>query len=71
MATSVIQLLRRQRSGGSWFEASQGKWFVRPYEKNLYKKGLLEWLKVKDLSSNPVQKKKGCIFTMKHTGWGK
>jgi hypothetical protein len=40
----VILATRRQRSGGSWFERL---WFVRPYaEKTLYKKGLVEWLKV-------------------------
>jgi hypothetical protein len=38
----------RQRSGGSPFEASLGKQFVTPYlEKNLHKKQLVEWLKVK------------------------
>jgi hypothetical protein len=43
---SVIQLLRRQRSGGSKFEASLGKLFSRPYlEKTHQKKGLVEWLK--------------------------
>jgi hypothetical protein len=29
----VIQQLRRQRSGGSWFKASPGKQFARPYLK--------------------------------------
>jgi hypothetical protein len=40
-----------------------GKQFVRPYlEKTHYKKGLVEWLKVKALSSSPrttKKKKKG------------
>jgi hypothetical protein len=36
-----------QSSGGLGFEASLGKWFMRPYlEKTLYKKRLVEWLKV-------------------------
>jgi hypothetical protein len=31
----------------SWFEASLGTKFVRPYlEKTLHKKGLVEWLEV-------------------------
>jgi hypothetical protein len=47
------QLLRRQRSGGSRFKASPGRQFSRPYlEKPFTKKGLVEWLKVKALSSN-------------------
>jgi hypothetical protein len=51
-------LLRRQRSG-SWFEASQGKYSVRPYlEKPFTKIGLVEWLKVKALSSSPSTAKK-------------
>jgi hypothetical protein len=34
-------------SGGLCFEASQGKWLMRPYlKKTHHKKGLLEWLKV-------------------------
>jgi hypothetical protein len=32
--TPVILLLRRQRSGGSQFEASPGKMKARPYLKN-------------------------------------
>jgi hypothetical protein len=45
--TPVIAALRRQRSGGSQFEFSQGKQSVRLYLKEiLYKKGLVEWLKV-------------------------
>jgi hypothetical protein len=41
------------------FEASLGKQFVRPYLKNpITKKGLVEWLKVKALSSSPSTKKK-------------
>jgi hypothetical protein len=44
----------RERSGGLWFEASLGKEFVRPYLKKAHhKNGLVEWLKVKALSSNP------------------
>jgi hypothetical protein len=36
-----------QKSGGSPFEASQGKQFARPYlKKTLHKKGQVEWLKV-------------------------
>jgi hypothetical protein len=41
-------------SGGKNQEASPGKEFLRPYLKNtLHKIGLVEWLKVKALSSNP------------------
>jgi hypothetical protein len=29
--TPVILVIRRQRSEGSWFEASPGKLFTRPY----------------------------------------
>jgi hypothetical protein len=37
--TPVILSTRRQRSGGLWFKANLGKWFVRPYlEKTLHKK---------------------------------
>jgi hypothetical protein len=44
---SIILALRRQRSGGSRFEASPGKYFVRPYlEQTHHKKRLVEWLKV-------------------------
>jgi hypothetical protein len=45
----------QERSGGSWFKASSGKWFARPYlkKKKNCKKGLVEWLKVKALSANP------------------
>jgi hypothetical protein len=42
-------ILAIQRSGGSWFEASPGKQFARPYlEKKTHhkKKGLVKWLKV-------------------------
>jgi hypothetical protein len=42
-----------QRSGGSQFKASPEKQFARPYEKTHYKKGLVEWLKIETLSSNP------------------
>jgi hypothetical protein len=49
----------RERSGGLWFEASLGKEFVRPYLKKAHhKNGLVEWLKVKALSSNPNTTKK-------------
>jgi hypothetical protein len=35
---------KRQKSGGSWFEASPGKWFARPYlGKPFTKIGLVEW----------------------------
>jgi hypothetical protein len=34
-------------SGGSWFEASPGKQFTRPYlEKTHHNTGLMEWLKL-------------------------
>jgi hypothetical protein len=47
------KLFRRQRSRGSWFEASPGKYFMRPYLKKLFTKlGLVEWLKMKALSSS-------------------
>jgi hypothetical protein len=46
----VIQLLRKQRSRGSWFEASPGKQFAKTYlekkKENLHKKGMVEWLEV-------------------------
>jgi hypothetical protein len=47
-------------SGGSRFKASPGKYFVRPYlkKKKITKIGLVEWLKVKALSSNPSNEKK-------------
>jgi hypothetical protein len=45
---------KRQRSEGSQFKASLGKQFMRPYlGKPFTKIGLVEWLKVKALSSNP------------------
>jgi hypothetical protein len=51
------QLFRRQRSGGSQFEASLSKWFTRPYlkKKTLHKKGLEACLaSVREaMSSNP------------------
>jgi hypothetical protein len=38
-----LKLLRRQRSGGSWFETNPGKYFERPYLENLFTKiGLVE-----------------------------
>jgi hypothetical protein len=54
-----LYLLRRHRSGGLQFEASAGKKFMRHYlektnKKSLHKKiGLMEWLKMKTLSSSP------------------
>jgi hypothetical protein len=36
--TPVIQLLRRQRSGGSQFDVSLGKQFMRPYLENTHHK---------------------------------
>jgi hypothetical protein len=45
---SITLILRRWRSGGSWFKASLGKLFLRPYlEKPIthtQKKRLVEWL---------------------------
>jgi hypothetical protein len=49
-------LLRRQRSIGSWFKASPGSQPLS--QKTLPKKRLVEWLKVKALSSNPVVQKR-------------
>jgi hypothetical protein len=41
------------------FEASPGKQFMKPYfKKTHHKKGLVEWLKVLALSSNPNTTKK-------------
>jgi hypothetical protein len=41
------------------FEASTGKYFMRPYLEKLFTKiGLVEWLKVKTLSSSPSTKKR-------------
>jgi hypothetical protein len=41
-----------------WFEASLDKQFKRPYLKKPFTKiGLVEWLKVKALSSNPSNTK--------------
>jgi hypothetical protein len=57
----VILATQRQRSGGLWFEASQGKQFERPYlkkKKKNHKNGLVEWLKVLALNSNPSTGKK-------------
>jgi hypothetical protein len=43
----VTQEARKQRSGGSQFEASPGKKFSRPrLKKPFTKEGLVEWLKV-------------------------
>jgi hypothetical protein len=48
-----------RRSGGSRFEASPARQFARPYlKKKNHKKGLVEWLKVQALSSNPSTEKK-------------
>jgi hypothetical protein len=42
-----------------WFEASLGNQFSRPYLKQtLCKRGLVDWLKVEALSSNPSTEKK-------------
>jgi hypothetical protein len=42
-----------------WFEASPGNKFTRPYLKKPFTKiGLVEWLKVKALSSSPSTTKK-------------
>jgi uncharacterized protein YxeA len=47
-----------QRSGGCQFEA-QGNSSREPYlKKTHHKKGLVEWLKVKALSSSPNSAKK-------------
>jgi hypothetical protein len=56
----VIQLLRRQRSGGSWFKDNPGKLSsMRPYLKKPFPKiGLIEWLKIKALSSSPNTSRK-------------
>jgi hypothetical protein len=60
----IILATQEQRSGGSRFEISTDKWFSRPYlENSLHKKGLVEWLKVKALSSNPGT-------TIKKENWG-
>jgi hypothetical protein len=57
--TPVIPATQVQRSGGSQFQARPGESFVRPYLKNTQRrKGLVEWLKVKALSSNPSTAKK-------------
>jgi hypothetical protein len=46
------------------FESSPGKQFPRLYEKNPSQKRLVEWLKLKALSSSPstAKRKKGYIF---------
>jgi hypothetical protein len=41
-----------------WFEASLGKYSPDPISKNPSQKGLVEWLKVKVLSSSPSTAKK-------------
>jgi hypothetical protein len=52
-------LLRRQRSGGSQFEASPGKTVPQTKSgKTHHKKGLVDWLKVQALSSNLSTAKK-------------
>jgi hypothetical protein len=51
------------------FEASPGKQFSRPYlKKTHHKKGLVEWLKVQALSSNPHTVKQN--KTKKPRGFG-
>jgi hypothetical protein len=47
-------LLRRERSRRLWFKTSLGKQFLRPH----HTKGLVEWLKVETLNSNPNTAKK-------------
>jgi hypothetical protein len=52
-------ILKKQRSGGLWFKVNPGKQFERSYLKNNFqKKGLVEWLNVKVLSSSPSTAKK-------------
>jgi hypothetical protein len=54
MLMLIILVLKRQRTGGSQFKASPVKQFMRPHlEKTHHKKGLVEWVKVYALSSNP------------------
>jgi hypothetical protein len=52
--TIILAIQKAEISGGSWFEASLGKYFVRPYlEKPFIKIGLVEWILMKTLSSSP------------------
>jgi hypothetical protein len=45
--TSVFLTNQGQKSGGSWFEASPGKYFMRDYlEKHHHTKVLVRWLKM-------------------------
>jgi hypothetical protein len=49
----------RDQEDGLWFEASPGKYFTRVcLEKPFIKIGLVEWLKVKTLSSSSITGKK-------------
>jgi hypothetical protein len=46
MGVIILATWAADRSGGSWFETSLGKQFMRPYLENTqYKKGLVEWFK--------------------------
>jgi hypothetical protein len=51
--TSVVQLLRRQRSGGSQFQAWANSSQVSISKKPFTKTGLVVWLKVKALRFTP------------------
>jgi hypothetical protein len=64
--------IRRQSSGGSQFEASPGSSSGRPYrEKTLHKKVLVEWLKLKALSSSSRTTKQNKTKTNQKCGKGK
>jgi hypothetical protein len=57
-----------RRSGGSWFEASLGKQFTRPYlEKAYHKKGLMEWLSVDRLPNKREAEFKPQYYRKKKT----
>jgi hypothetical protein len=58
------ELFRRKRSGELRFKVSMGNSSVRPYLKEPFTKiGLVEWLKVKALSSGPsISKKEKNVF---------
>jgi hypothetical protein len=60
----VLHAYNPSYSGGLWFKASLGKQFVRPHLKKSYHKkiGLVDWLKVKALSSSPSTSKKKIIM---------
>jgi hypothetical protein len=59
--TPVILTTQEQRSEGSWFKASPGKYFMRLYLKKL---GLAEWLEVKALSSSPSTAKNHNVLSI-------